>query len=1062
MTSYLKSLRGRLLLLVVLSALPGIWLVYDTAQTHRRVEIADSRSELLGLSRLAALEFRRIINSGKHAAIALSGHQAIRGMREPECSNAISGFLTHAERYLNIVVMDAEGKAVCSGLPLMDRKLDFSDRDYFLRAVKTTDPVVGRPTTGRITQRIGVPVSYRIRDDAGQTLGVVTPLLDLSWFADAFVRAELLPEMTFAILDAEGTVLLRYPEPERWGGKKIGNSPLIAAIRQAGGEGNAETVGLDGVQRVYGFAPIRMFEGQEIYISIGVPLKSLIEEQEALFRATLISLALIAGIALAVAWLFGARLIWRQVKTLTDTAHRLAGGDLDARVGAPYWQSELGELARVLDRTAGAVKENVEALKRSEEEVRRLNADLERRVAERTAQLEAAMREAEDLYENAPCGYHSVDENGIFLRINNTWLEWLGYSREEVVGRLRHSDVMTPASAKLFEEKFALFKQQGWLKDVEFEYVRKDGSVLAASLNATTIYDAEGRYVMSRSTVFDITERKKAEVALRERDQEITLKNRQLEEASRMKSEFLANMSHELRTPLNAIIGFSEAMRDGLVGELTPGQKEFASDIFNSGEHLLELINDILDLSKVEAGMMTLEHETMDVSTLVNMGLAIVREKATGHRIRLHAEVEAGLRLVADLRKCKQILYNLLSNAVKFTPEGGEIRVRARRIGRDDMHDAIATGMAEFRIPLPNSGAAGFLELTVADTGIGMPAEELGRLFQPFVQLDSSLARKHQGTGLGLAMVRRLAELHGGTVGVASREGGGTVFAVWLPLQEEDAAAPAPLARAAISAEADGTAKAAPRVLVVEDNDRATLLLRTQLENEGFAVRQVRSAEEALAFLARERPDVITLDIRLPGMDGWEFLERIKASPNLADIPVVIVSIVAEARQGFALGAAQVLQKPVTREALADAMGRIGFRPEASRTTVLVVDDDPAAVTLLAAHLEASGYAAQRAFGGGEAIETTRHLLPDLILLDLLMPEVSGFDVVEALKRDPRTAQIPIIVVTSKEITPEDRAALNGHVEFIMSKSAFSQESFINEVRRALRRRRLRNANGAP
>jgi len=690
-------------------------------------------------------------------------------------------------------------------------------------------------------------------------------------------------------------------------------------------------------------------------------------------------------------------------------------------------------------------------LVRANELERKRSADL----LQISTQLEATKNELEDLYDNAPCGYHSIDENGIFLRINNTWLDWLGYEREELVGKLRHSDVMTPASARLFEEKFALFKQQGWLKDVEFEYVRKDGGVFAASLNATTIRDADGRYVMSRSTVFDITERKQAEAALRERDQEITLKNRQLEEASRMKSEFLANMSHEWRTPLNAIIGFSEAMRDGLVGELTPEQNEFANDIFNSGEHLLELINDILDLSKVEAGMMTLEPEPVDVGSLLDMGLSVVREKAANHRVRLKTEAEDGLVLVADKRKCKQILYNLLSNAVKFTPEGGEVHVRARSVCRRDAFEPIAAGMEEFRIPLPETGVGEFLEITVSDTGVGIAAQDLGRLFQPFVQLDSSLARKHHGTGLGLAMVRRLAELHGGTVGVASKVGKGTVFAVWLPLsgQEIDAADAVPLkVQPAILPPA--ALEIPPHVLVVEDNEQATTLLRTQLENEGFSVTLARSAEDALEVLGRERPDVISLDILLPGMDGWEFLERVKASSALADIPVVIVSIVAEKRQGFALGAAQVLQKPVTREALTEALGRVGFRPGASRANILVVDDEPSAVALLATHLEAAGYLVHRAYGGMEAIEMTRHILPDLILLDLMMPEVNGFDVVEALKNEPNTTQIPIIIVTSKEITADDRATLNGYVEFIMNKSSFSQESFINEVRRSLKRRK--------
>jgi signal transduction histidine kinase len=261
------------------------------------------------------------------------------------------------------------------------------------------------------------------------------------------------------------------------------------------------------------------------------------------------------------------------------------------------------------------------------------------------------------------------------------------------------------------------------------------------------------------------------EVARRTREvmaiQEIAVKNRQLEEASRMKSEFLANMSHELRTPLNAIIGFSEVLKDGLMGKLSTQQNEYIEDIFASGIHLLSLINDILDLSKVEAGKMTLELEALEVGSLLHSCLQVVREKALVHRLKLTTEVEEDLDEVwLDERKVKQILYNLLSNAVKFTPEDGEVHVTARRVQR-----AAVTGGA----------LADYLELVVSDTGIGISTEDQARLFQPFTQIDSTLARRYEGTGLGLAMVKRLAELHGGAVALRSAPKVGSTFTVWLP-----------------------------------------------------------------------------------------------------------------------------------------------------------------------------------------------------------------------------------------------------------------------------------------
>ncbi len=532
---------------------------------------------------------------------------------------------------------------------------------------------------------------------------------------------------------------------------------------------------------------------------------------------------------------------------------------------------------------------------------------------------------------------------------------------------------------------------------------------------------------------------------LRTSSEEIAVKNVQLEEASGMKSEFLANMSHELRTPLNAIIGFSEVLKDGLLGELLPKQKEYVSDIFSSGSHLLSLINDILDLSKVEAGKMTLDLEPLQAATLVQAGLQVVREKAMAHRLRLAAEVADGLGEVwLDARKVKQILYNLISNAVKFTPEGGEVRVAVRRVGRE----AVAKGQFDH-----------YLEVAVSDTGIGIAVEDQARLFQPFTQIDSTLARRYEGTGLGLVMVKRLAELHGGAVAMQSAPGKGSTFTVWLPWRLEGSklagAVAAPVgAREGAVPSGSTTASAGSRLLalVVEDDDKAAELLRLQLESTGFRVVRAATAESALELAAKECPDLITLDIMLPGMDGWEFLERFKQHPQFADVPVVIVSIVADRNRGMSLGASQVLQKPVGREQLARALAAAGFPGGADgrQRTVLVVDDDPKAVELIGAYLAPAGYRVLSAFGGREGIDVARREHPDLIVLDLMMPEVNGFDVVEALKTDTGTVSIPVVVVTAKLMTAEDRARLNGDVQKVIEKSDFNHGRFIGEVARAM------------
>ena len=639
----------------------------------------------------------------------------------------------------------------------------------------------------------------------------------------------------------------------------------------------------------------------------------------------------------------------------------------------------------------------------------------------------------------------TTDPRGIITDVNKQTEALTGCTRDELIGAPFKNYFTDPDRA---EAGINRVLSEGKVTNFELTARARDGHLTVVSYNATTFHDRDRSLQGVFAAARDVTELKRFEQRLQQ-------KNVELEDASRMKSEFLANMSHELRTPLNAIIGFSEVLRDGLLGAMSDKQRGFIGDIFSSGKHLLSLINDILDLSKVEAGKMTLDLEPVQVSSFFVNSLSIIREKAATRHIRLVMDADEELGTIhADGRKIKQILYNLLSNAVKFTNDGGKVTLDAGRVARADVGQ-LAGSWKGRSFSLAENGADDFLEISVTDNGIGISEGALECLFRPFSQIDGGLGRKFEGTGLGLAMVKLLAELHGGTIAVQSAVGQGSRFTVWLPFRTaEERALPAAKAPAAPGIEA----VAGPRVaLVVEDDFKAADLIRVQLEAEGFTVLHAASAEAALALAVQQPLSLITLDIMLPNMDGWEFLGRLKQIPNLGRIPVVIISIVADRNKGFSLGAAAVMQKPISRQELYEALVDLGLFPVSRGRTrkVLIVDDDPNVVELIAVRVMGLASTVLRAFGGQQAIEAARLELPDLIVLDLMMPDVSGFDVVEALQEHPDTARIPILVVTARDLTDQDRARLNGYVTAIVEKADFDRDRFTNEVRRAMSGRSL-------
>ncbi len=647
---------------------------------------------------------------------------------------------------------------------------------------------------------------------------------------------------------------------------------------------------------------------------------------------------------------------------------------------------------------------------------------------------EEALLESEARYrilvETARDMIWSVDLDLFYTYVNPSVSEILGYSLEEIMSMTPLS-LVPPSSRDRFRElllgRVEADGDEGAgetsARVEEVEHIHKDGSIRWLETTTTPLRDVDGAIAGILGISRDVTDRKMAARELERALAVATQLRTEAEAANRSKSEFLANMSHELRTPLNAIIGFSEILEDQTFGRLSSKQSKYIGHVLQAGRHLLQLINDILDLSKVESGRIDLHPSLVDVGKVIEGSMVMIKERALRRRLEINVRIDeevSGMRIQADEIRLKQIMFNLLSNATKFTDEGGRIRVDAWKAGEE-------------------------LLVSVSDTGIGLKREDTDRIFQAFEQVDSSYARQRQGTGLGLALTQRLVALHGGRIWAESEGlGKGSVFTFALPAAGVESAAPAPADRppllsaggekgAELAPEAEDTD--APLVLVVEDDPATSDLICEYLREAGYRSGKVFRAEEAADAARRLQPAAITLDVFLPDSSGFDVLIELKADPKTHDIPVIMITISDDRDLGVALGAVDFIVKPVDRERVIRSLSNIEPRGAGSKMKVLVVDDDPAVLKVIGDTLRPLGYEVVEADNGESGIRAALERSPDVIILDLIMPGMTGFEVVEELGRHSRTMTAPIYLYTCRDLTDKDRERLNRRVEAVVPKS---------------------------
>jgi signal transduction histidine kinase/CheY-like chemotaxis protein len=522
----------------------------------------------------------------------------------------------------------------------------------------------------------------------------------------------------------------------------------------------------------------------------------------------------------------------------------------------------------------------------------------------------------------------------------------------------------------------------------------------------------------------ELAEQTRLTKELQRRGNELEEASRRLQEADRLKSQFLANMSHELRTPMNSIIGFSEILIERLNDTLDPKHVSFLRHILTSGQHLLGIINDILDLSNIEAGKMEIYAEKFAVRPVIESVCTVMRGMARTKMPTFVIETDPNLPPIeTDLAKFKQVLYNLLSNAMKFAPPEAPISISAMHIG-----------------DTPDDGT---ITISVRDQGIGIDPQNHDVIFEEFRQIDGTARREFGGTGLGLALVKKFVQLQGGWVRVDSAPGKGSTFSFTLPVRSGAAVVSHILE--IVPSEQD-----AERVLVVEDDAHAYELISTALSSEGYVSIRARHGDEAIRLAREARPIAITLDLVLPGVDGWEMLKTLKSDAATRDIPIVIISRVDERDLGVALGADDYFVKPVDRDRLLDRVRQLTTAGQ-SKTRLLLIDDDASVHELLDDELTRLGYTIESAFNGESGFAAAKKNIPDVIILDLMMPGMSGFEVAGMLKDNPSTARIPILVLTSKEISADDRRELQSKVAACVQKGTSARDQLVAEIRRLRR-----------
>lgn len=986
----IPSLRALLLGLLLTGLVPGLAgvgvLIYRMYEDGRR----QIENNTVQTARAMVSTVDGQFDAARIAAVALAGSRFIALADWPGFHRRASELIKSEGFGTNVVLTDADGQQIVNTLVPWGTPLPkHAAADEVRRVFASGQPLVTRVFQGAVTGKPRVVVMVPVRSGSR-----VAYALGISIGADLLqpvLREQRLPaDWVSSISDGSGIIVGRSANEEKFAGKPV--NPEIIRRQQVVNEAAFESVTKEGVPALFVFSrsPTSRWT-----VAIAIPLAPL--QADLKRNLTLLGtgglLLLLAG-----AWLarrLGNR-IAGSVQGLAESAQAVALGEGPRPFDAGF--REAAEAAQAMRRTSELLSQRAQALAASLATLQEHDAVLAD--AQRIAHIGSWHWDAgtnRTLYSDEMC------------RI---------FGREAIPPLAEQCGTLYPLHAW---QRFSQAKQQvavaGTPFELELPALFADGSPIWVGARAEAVRSATGDIIGVRGSLQDITARKRAEADER-RMTAIEAENRQIQEASRLKSQFLANMSHELRTPLNAVIGFADLLHSGMVKPDSPKHQIFLGHIGTSGRHLLQLINDVLDLSKVESGKFQFYPEPVNLRSVLKEVNDILATEIGRKGITLSVDVDADLvDVTLDPARLKQVLFNFLSNAIKFTPQGGRVEVRA-----------LSAGPAHFRIE-------------VEDSGIGISAADLPRLFTEFQQLESGYSKQHQGTGLGLALTKRLVQEQGGQVGVRSTPGIGSLF--FAVLNRTHGVDTARLATAAQGVRE----RDAERVLVIEDDLRDQALLVEALSLAGFEVDGASNSPYALRRARETAYAALTLDLGLQDKRGLELLDDIRHSGASYASPVVGVTMPTDSNLSATFAIANVLCKPIRSDEILAAMTRFklagGRRPQ-----VMVIDDDDASLDLMRATLASIGIDAACFLDGRIALQEVERQRPDAIVLDLMMPAFDGFEVLDALQRLPGIRDVPVFIWTSMMLTDDEYAKLARSARAILIKGGGAMEAVLDSVRR--------------